>query len=67
MVNVRDGARLGCICDLEMELCTGVVCAIVVPGPPRFWGLLKSSDELVIPFNKITKIGDDVILVDVML
>ncbi|HMM31431.1 MAG TPA: YlmC/YmxH family sporulation protein [Clostridia bacterium] len=67
VVNVRDGARLGCICDLEIELGTGVVCAIIVPGPPRFWGLLKSSEELVIPFNKISKIGDDVILVDIFL
>ena len=64
---MRDGARLGCICDLEIELSTGVVCAVVVPGPPRFWGLLKSSEELVIPFNKICKIGGDVILVDIAL
>jgi YlmC/YmxH family sporulation protein len=67
VVNVRDGARLGCVCDLEIDLCTGTVCAIIVPGPPRFWGIMKSNEELVIPFNKISKIGDDVILVDILL
>lgn len=67
VINLCDGARLGCICDLEMDACTGTVYAIIVPGPPRLWGLLRSDEELVIPYSKITKIGDDVILVDIVL
>ena len=35
VINLCDGARLGCICDLEMDACTGAVYAIIVPGPPR--------------------------------
>ena len=58
VINLCDGARLGCICDLEMDACSGAVYAIIVPGPPRLWGLLRSDEELVIPYNKITKIGD---------
>lgn len=67
VINLRDGARLGAVCDLEVDLCSGTVCSIVVPGPPKMWGLLKSDEELVIPFCKINKIWDDVILVDIML
>ena len=67
VINLRDGARLGAVCDLEVDLCSGTVCSIVVPGPPKMWGLLKSDEELVIPFYKINKIGDDVILVDITL
>lgn len=67
VINMRDGARLGLICDLDMDSCTGAVNAIVVPGPPRLFGLLRSDEELVIPYCKITKIGDDVILVDIPL
>ena len=67
VINLRDGARLGAVCDLEVDLCSGTVCSIVVPGPPKMWGLLKSDEGLVIPFCKINKIGDDVILVDIML
>ena len=67
VINLCDGARLGCMCDLEMDTCSGAVYAIIVPGPPRLWGLLRSDEELVIPYNKITKIGDDVILVDIVL
>lgn len=65
IINICDGARLGCICDLEIDDCTGTICSIVVPGPTRFLGIFRSRDELVIPFCKIQKIGDDVILVDI--
>jgi len=65
VINIRDGARLGCICDLEVEQANGLICSIVVPGPPRFFGLVRSDEELVIPYNRINKIGDDVILVDI--
>lgn len=65
IINICDGARLGCICDLEIDDSTGTICSIVVPGPSRFLGLLRNSEELVIPFCKIQKIGDDVMLVDI--
>lgn len=65
IINICDGACFGRICDLELDPCTGVICSIIVPGPPRLFGLLKGPEELVIPFCKIQKIGDDVILVDV--
>lgn len=65
VINISDGARLGCISDLELEECTGAIHAIVVPGPSRFFGILKSRDELVIPYASIQKIGDDVILVEI--
>ncbi len=66
VINICDGARLGCICDLELDDCTGLISAIIVPGPTKLWGLLKSDEELVIPYCKINKIGDDVILVDII-
>jgi YlmC/YmxH family sporulation protein len=65
VINICDGARLGCICDLELDVCDGKILAIIVPGPPKLWGILKSDEEFVIPWCKIHKIGDDVILVDI--
>jgi sporulation protein YlmC with PRC-barrel domain len=38
--------------------------AIILPGPCRFFGIIRSDDELVISCRCIVKIGDDVILVD---
>ncbi|MBQ1520358.1 MAG: YlmC/YmxH family sporulation protein [Clostridia bacterium] len=63
IINICDGARLGCVCDLELDDCTGVISSLIVPGPAKFMGLLRGPDEIVIPYCKIQKIGDDVIIV----
>ena len=64
VINVCDGGRLGCVTDLELDLCTGTILAIVVPGEKSMLSLIRSRDGLVIPFCRIQKIGEDVILVD---
>ena len=37
VVCIRDGARLGYVADVEVEVPEGQVCAIVVPGKCRIW------------------------------
>jgi len=64
VVNILDGSRLGFICDLILDACTGKICAIVVPGPSRFAFLFKGDRDTVIPWKNIRKIGEDVILVE---
>jgi YlmC/YmxH family sporulation protein len=65
VVYIVDGARLGFICDLVLDVCTGKICAIVVPGPSRFSFFFKGERDQVIPWKNIRKIGEDVILVEV--
>ncbi len=65
VVNLMDGARLGHICDLELDLCTGQLTAIMVPNECRCFGLIKSRDNTIIPFPCIKKFGEDVILVEI--
>jgi YlmC/YmxH family sporulation protein len=64
VVNVLDGRRLGLASDLEIEAETGRIKAIVVPGPGKFLWLFGKSEDFVIPWDKIIKIGVDVILVE---
>lgn len=64
VVNIRDGARLGTVGDLDIDLDQGVVRAIVVPGSARLFGLWRGGQEYVIPWDQIVKIGTDVILVE---
>ncbi|MCL6615367.1 MAG: YlmC/YmxH family sporulation protein [Firmicutes bacterium] len=64
VVNVLDGRRLGMTSDFEIDAETGKIKAIVVPGPGRFLWLFGRSDDLVIPWERIRKIGIDVILVE---
>jgi len=64
VVNMLDGSRLGLISDFEMDLEMGTVTALIVPGPGRFLGFLGKETEYFIPWERIRKIGTDVILVD---
>ena len=63
VVNVSNGKRLGNIADLEINVTTGMIEAVVIPGAGKMMGLLKREDDLVIPWRNIVKIGSDVILV----
>jgi YlmC/YmxH family sporulation protein len=67
VVNVKDGRRLGPIKDLDLDLDKGMVKGMVVPGPTRgSWGLFGASkqEDFIIPWDRVKKIGVDVILVD---
>lgn len=67
IVNVKDGRRLGPIKDLDLDLERGVVKGIIVAGPTRSWGLFGNgkSEDFIVPWDRVKKIGVDVILVDV--
>ena len=64
VVNLLDGKRLGFASDLEIDPETGKILAIVVPGPGKFLGLFGKNIDFVIPWEKIRKIGVDVVLVE---
>ena len=62
VVNVCDGKKLGCVAEIEFNVCDGRLTAIIVPVEGGFLGL-GSRDRIVIPWEKIETIGDDAILV----
>ena len=64
VVNTLDGKRLGKVMDLEFDPCTGRVEAIVVPGEFKVSHALRGEKcGVVIPWQRICKIGENVILV----
>ncbi|MBC8536966.1 YlmC/YmxH family sporulation protein [Feifania hominis] len=63
VINMKDGSRLGYICDVEIDVCSGKLTAIVVPGAPKFFGLFGREEDIVISWDEIEKIGEDIILV----
>lgn len=63
VINILDGRRLGFVQDVNASLETGVITSIVVPGNNRFFNVFSSND-IVIPWQNIKCIGDDVILVE---
>ena len=64
VINILDGARYGYVGDAEVDLQTGQVRALVVPGRPRLFGLLGRGAERVFPWASVRQFGEDIILVE---
>lgn len=64
VINLNDGKRLGYVQDVEANFETGEITAIVVPGNSKMFSIGNKGD-IVIPWNKIRRIGDDIILVEI--
>ncbi len=64
VICVSDGRRLGFVEDVLVEVPEGKVCALVVPGPCRYFGVVGRGDDFVIPWQCIRHIGPDIVLVE---
>ena len=64
VISVEDGARYGYVGDMEVDLDTGQVRALVVPGRRRFFGLFGREEDKVIPWGAGKRVGEDIILVE---
>ena len=65
MINICNCRRLGCVVDVDIDVCDGKVLSIIIPVPGKICGILGSDGEYVIPFGCIKKIGPDIILVEI--
>ena len=57
--------RLGCVTDLLIDVCSGCIEAIILPGPGKICGFLGYDAEFIIPYQCIRKVGPDIILVEI--
>lgn len=64
IIDIRSGCRYGYVGDLEIDLETGRVHALVVPGRLRLFGLLGRERERVFLWNAVRRFGEDIILVE---
>jgi YlmC/YmxH family sporulation protein len=65
VININDGKKLGFVQDVCADLGTGTITSIIVPGSNKLRGLFSNDKELVIQWQDIKCIGEDVILVDI--
>lgn len=64
VINMNDGRRLGLVSDIEINMETGNLEAIVIPAAGKLFGFFSKENDIVINWTSIKKIGVDVILVD---
>ncbi|MGI5998889.1 MAG: YlmC/YmxH family sporulation protein [Lutispora sp.] len=64
IINIADGKRLGFVSDVEINMETGIIEAIIIPSESRLFRIISKDNDIVIPWEDIKKIGIDVILID---
>lgn len=64
VINLKDGCRLGCVSDVEIDTCTGKLISIIIFGRQKCFGLMGRWEDIKICWEDIKVFGDDTILVD---
>ena len=64
VINIYDGRSLGNITDMVIDTSCGRVLGVIVPKDRSLFSIFKSNTDFFIPYNRICKIGKDIILVE---
>ena len=65
VININNGKRLGLVQDVCADLDTGKITHIIVPGSNKLLNIFSQGNDIVIPWQNIKCIGDDLILVEI--
>ena len=65
VINITDAKRLGYVQDVTADLETGTITSIIVPGSNKILNMFTTNNDIVIPWQKIKCIGEDIILVEI--
>ena len=64
VINISDGARLGYVSDVEIDLSEGKLISLIIEGSYKLMGLFGKTTDIVIKWENIKKIGNDIIVID---
>ena len=67
IVNVIDGKNIGNIIDVRINEQSGSIEALVIEPNKNFFSFMSKGTDTEINWKNITKIGEDVILVNITL
>lgn len=62
VIDVSTGSKLGYARDFKVDLETNKVVSIFLPAVAKGW--FSKEDDIEIPWDKVVKIGVDVLIVD---
>ena len=64
VIGIEDGSRFGYVGDLELDPDSGQVRTLIIPGRLRLFGLLGREEDVMIPWDRVRRFGEDTVLVD---
>ena len=66
VINICDGKRSGYVQDVCADLETGKITSIIVPGGTnKLMNLFSNVNDIIIPWERIKCISEDLILVEI--
>jgi len=65
VINVCNCKCLGFVVDIDIDVCTGVVLALIIQGCGKMWSMFGRGSELLIPWSQVVRVGPDIILVEI--
>ncbi|MGM0500946.1 MAG: YlmC/YmxH family sporulation protein [Bacillota bacterium] len=67
VVDISNGQRLGEIIDIDIDLAEGKIKGIVIPKQAGLFNFLSKPENTYVSWDDIHKIGEDVILVKLIM
>ncbi|MDK2784174.1 MAG: hypothetical protein PWQ41_606 [Bacillota bacterium] len=64
VINISDGRKLGNVADVDIDVEAGRIRALIVPSAGRVLGIFGRNEDVVITWDRVKRIGYDVILVE---
>ncbi len=65
VISLNEGKILGFVVDVQANFENGEINSIIVAKTGKLFGNITGKNNITIPWNKIKKIGEDVILVEI--
>ncbi len=65
VISLNEGKILGFVVDVQADFENGEIHSIIVAKTGKLFANVMGKNNITIPWNKIKKIGEDVILVDI--
>ncbi len=65
IINFVDGAKLGPVKDVYIDLETGRILSLVLSGGKKHFRIFGAGNDVVVEWDRIIKIGVDTVLVEV--
>ncbi|MFC4404657.1 YlmC/YmxH family sporulation protein [Gracilibacillus xinjiangensis] len=63
IIYIEDGTKLGHVTDIEINVDYGRIINLIVATKSKMLGLFGEEREVIIPWENVMRIGQDVILV----